>query len=139
MGADPGSPAHAGNRAALLPDLAAAFAPDPAAGRLFTTSRSVRSTDVIATGLLRLDAIARYLQEAAEDDVADAGWDEPYDWLLRRCVLTVRKYPAQGDLVRIRTFCSALGPRWAERTTTLSVEAADLVQATALWVAVARD
>ena len=39
----------------------------------------------------------------------------------------------------MRTFCSGTGPRWAERTTTLSGPAGDLVQARALWVAVTRE
>ena len=39
----------------------------------------------------------------------------------------------------MRTFCSATGPRWAERTTTLSGPAGDVVQARALWVAVSRE
>src|SRR6266581_3445588 len=52
-----------------------AFSPSPARGRVFTTAaRVVRSTDVTPAGRLRFDALARYLQEAAEDDLADAGW-----------------------------------------------------------------
>ena len=117
---------------------AAAFLPDPDAGRIYFASRTVRTTDVTATARLRLDGIARYLQEAAEDDVLDAGWDEARDWLLRSCALTLRGYPALGDRVRLRTFCSALGPRWAERTTTLAGDHGDLIQARAVWVAVAR-
>jgi acyl-ACP thioesterase len=38
----------------------------------------------------------------------------------------------------VRTFCSASGPRWAERTTTLSGPSGDLVQARAVWVAITR-
>jgi acyl-ACP thioesterase len=114
------------------------FAAEPAAGRIFTTLRSVRSTDATPDGRLRLDALARYLQEAAEDDVLDSGWNEPADWLLRRSVLAIRGYPARGDQVQLRTFCSALGPRWAERTTTLRVANADLILCTAVWVAVDR-
>lgn len=117
---------------------AAGFLPDPDAGRIFATSRAVRTTDVTAGGRLRLDAIARYLQEAAEDDVADAGWDEAQDWLLRRSAIAIRGYPRHGDLVRLRTFCSALGLRWAERTTMLSGQDGDLIQARAVWVAVSR-
>ena len=66
------------------------FVPDPSAGRIYTTARTVRSTDATPGGRLRLDALARYLQEAAEDDVIDAGWQEPYDWLLRKSAVTVR-------------------------------------------------
>jgi acyl-ACP thioesterase len=114
------------------------FEPDPADGRVFTAARVVRSTDVTPDGRLRLDALARYLQEAAEDDLADAGWDEPYGWLLRRCEVAAHGYPDLGQRVALRTFCSATGPRWAQRTTTVSGPSGDLVQARAVWVAISR-
>lgn len=112
------------------------FLPDPATGRVYPTARTVRSTDVTPDGRLRFDALARYLQDAAEDDVADAGLAQPQAWLLRRCAVTVRGYPRHGEEVRLRTFCSATGPRWAERTTTVATAGGDLVQARAVWVAV---
>jgi acyl-ACP thioesterase len=117
---------------------APAFLPDPAHGRVFGVSRAVRSTEVTPGGRLRLDALARYLQEAAEDDLADAGWQEPYDWLVRRVVLAIGGYPVHGESLRLRTFCSAIGPRWVERTTTVSRSGSDLIQARTVWVAVAR-
>ena len=107
---------------------------------MFTTVREVRSTDVIPAGRLRLDALARYLQAAAEDDVSDAGQDGSYLWLLRRVTLAIRGYPAHRERISLRTYCSATGPRWAERTTTVSGAGGDLIQSTAIWVAVsARD
>jgi acyl-ACP thioesterase len=105
---------------------------------VFVTARVVRGTDVTPLGRLRFDALARYLQDAAEDDLADAGWDEPYDWLLRRCEVAVCGYPGRGEQVGLRTFCSATGPRWAERTTTLTGAGGDLIQARAVWVAITR-
>lgn len=112
------------------------FTADPADGRVFRTARVVRSVDVTPAGRLRFDALARYLQQAAEDDLADAAWAEPYTWLARRTSVVVRDYPAHRDRVQLRTFCSATGPRWAERTTTVAGPAGDLVQATAVWVAI---
>jgi acyl-ACP thioesterase len=121
----------------MRPALAAAtFDPDPAGGRVFAASRVVRSTDVSPAGRLRFDALARYLQAAAEDDLADADLHEPYAWLVRRCEVAVRGYPRAGDLLGLRTFCSAVGPRWAGRTTTLATSAGDVIQARAVWVAV---
>jgi acyl-ACP thioesterase len=113
-----------------------AFSGDPAQGRVFAASRVVRSVDVTPAGRLRFDALARYLQQAAEDDLADANWAERYTWLVRRTAVAVRGYPAHHDRVRLRTFCSATGPRWAERTTTLAGPAGDMVQARAVWVAI---
>jgi acyl-ACP thioesterase len=113
------------------------FRADPPQGRVFTTTRQVRNTDVIPAGRLRLDALALYLQQAAEDDVSDAAWDGSYQWLLRRMVLAIRGYPAHRERISLRTYCSATGPRWAERTTTVSGAGGDVIQSTAIWVAVA--
>ena len=125
--------------ATLGADPLARFTASPAGGRVYLTSRTVRTTDVTPARRLRLDAFARYLQDAAEDDVADTGWAAPYGWLLRRCVVSARGYPALGDRVTLSTFCTGTGPRWAERTTTLAGPGGDLMQATAVWVAVGRD
>jgi acyl-ACP thioesterase len=131
---------HSGPRsgAGTAAGAAAAFVPDPARGRVFTAARVVRSTDVTPDGRVRFDALARYLQETAQDDLADTGWDEPFDWLLRRCEVAVQGYPRRGAEITLRTFCSATGPRWAERTTTLSGPSGDQVQARAVWVAIDR-
>jgi len=74
----------------------APFAADPSAGRVFAGRRTIRSTDVTPAGVFRLDALARYLQDVAEDDVAATGWQAPYGWLLRRCTVTARSYPRLG-------------------------------------------
>jgi acyl-ACP thioesterase len=124
------------------PPGAGAFRADPSQGRLFTTARTVRSTDVTPAGRLRFDALARYLQQAAEDDLADARWAMPYTWLVRRVALRIHGFPAHRERVTLRTFCSGTGPRWAERTTTVASTPGrdgtgpDLIQATAVWVAI---
>jgi acyl-ACP thioesterase len=114
------------------------FRPDPAHGRVYTARRLVRSTDVTQDGRLRLDSLARYLQAAAEDDLADSGLLGPAVWLVRRCEVAVRAFPPMGERITLRTFCSGTGPRWAERTTTVAGAGGDLLQATAVWAAVDR-
>jgi len=117
---------------------AGSFAAEPEQGRVFAASRSVRSTDVTPGGRLRFDALARYLQDVAEDDLADAGWSEPCAWLVRRVTVVIRDYPAYGEPLELRTFCSATGPRWAGRTTTVVRAGRELIQATGVWAAVSR-
>jgi len=68
---------------------------------------------------------------------ADTAAPPPYDWLVRRYAITVHGYPQRGQRLRLTTFCSAAGPRWAERTTTLSASGTELIQARAVWAAVA--
>jgi acyl-ACP thioesterase len=103
---------------------------------VFAAQRLVRSTDVTRDGRLRLDALARYLQDVAEDDVAEAALAEPYAWVLRRVTVAIGGWPAHAEPVGLRTYCSGIGPRWAERTTTVTRDGAGLIQATATWAAV---
>jgi acyl-ACP thioesterase len=115
---------------------APAFRPEPAVGRVYSTRRLVRSTDVTPDGRLRLDALARYLQNVAEDDLADSGLLTSILWLVRRCSMTISDMPRMGERISLRTFCSGNGPRWAERTTTVAGPDGPAVQATAVWAAV---
>jgi acyl-ACP thioesterase len=113
----------------------AALRPEPEEGRVFTGEHTVRSTEASPEGRVRFDSLARYLQHIAEDDVAEAGLGESVYWLVRRTALVVQRYPASGERLRLATFCSATGPRWAQRITTVTGSDGGLVQATAIWAA----
>ena len=115
------------------------FLPRPDVGRVYTGRRTVRMGDVTPGGRLRLDALARYLGDVGEDDVADSGWDEPVGWVLRRCTVLVDRLPVLGQSLELDTFCSGTAPRWAERTTTVGDADGPALQARALWVAVDLD
>jgi acyl-ACP thioesterase len=113
---------------------ASEFVACPDDGRRVTATRRVRLGDVTPTGRLRLDALARYLQDIAADDVDEAGI--PGAWVLRRVELRVGRLPQFREDVELVTFCSGTGGRWAERRTTMS-RASDgdvSVESVALWV-----
>ncbi|MGD0082956.1 MAG: acyl-ACP thioesterase domain-containing protein [Acidimicrobiales bacterium] len=112
------------------------YLPSPGHGRAFTAEHQVRLGDSTPSGRARFDAIARYLQDVAEDDANDAGWPKSIGWLLRRCAINVRQFPALGERLQLVTFCSASAPKWAERTTTITGDAGGSVQGSAVWVAV---
>jgi acyl-ACP thioesterase len=112
------------------------YVPLPRTGRTFTAERRVRLGDSAPSGRVRFDAIARYLQDVAEDDANDAGWPKSIGWLLRRCVVHVRRFPSVGEGLQLVTFCSGTAQKWAERTTMLTGNAGGSVQATAVWIAV---
>lgn len=114
------------------------FLPTPISGRVFTGAQRVRLGDAAPDGRLRFDGLARYLQDVAEDDAADANWPSSISWVMRRIVVTVRQFPVLGEALRLDTFCSATGPRWAERTTTITGAGGGSVQAIATWVAIGR-
>lgn len=108
----------------------------PAQGRIYTGHHRVRLGDAAPSRRMRLDALARFLQDVAEDDAADAAWPDDIGWVLRSTRLTIRRFPTLGETLRLDTFCSASAARWAERTTTVTGEAGGLVQATSVWVAI---
>ncbi|MGH9060317.1 MAG: acyl-ACP thioesterase domain-containing protein [Acidimicrobiales bacterium] len=105
----------------------------PSAGRIFEGSRRVRLSDVRPSGRLRLDAVARYLQDVAADDVADAGIEGEVAWVVRRTVIVVTRRPRYNDELRLATWCSGTGAAWAERRTTISVSGSVAVETCSLW------
>jgi acyl-ACP thioesterase len=113
------------------------FVDCPEAGRRTVAQRRVRLGDVTMSGRLRLDALARYLQDVAADDVDDAGIAGA--WVLRRADLRFGELPKFRDDVELTTFCSGVGPRWAERRTTVHTLGADgtkqiAAESVAIWV-----
>jgi len=109
--------------------------PEPAAGRRFTTERRVRWGDADRFGRLRLDAVARYLQDTANDDTRDTGEDPSAPWVVRRTRIDLDRPPRTGEVIALTTFAGGLGSRWAERRTSIRSVAADRrVEATSLWV-----
>ena len=99
-------------------------------GRLFERRFSPGFADCTPTGRVRLDCIARWLQDVAYADVEDAGLAEAAVWVLRRTRIRVAQWPRFGEQYSLRTFCSGMGKMWAERRTTIS----DIVETVALWV-----
>ena len=115
------------------------FVPPPERGRRFVARRRVRLGDVNGVNRLRLDAVARYLQDVASDDVDDIA--EPRAdgaWVLRRTAVVLGDLPRYREDVDLMTFCSGTGSRWAERRTTLAVGGAPVAEAAAIWVYVDR-
>jgi acyl-ACP thioesterase len=90
-------------------------------GRTYTGTRAVRLADVDRNGRLRLDALARFLQDVAIEDVQETGWGTPgHLWFVRRIRVDVLA-PFLGDRdVVLTTWCSSLaalaaGRRWSVR------------------------
>ncbi len=107
--------------------------------RRFTTGRRVFLGDASMSGRLRLDSLARFLQDLATNDAEDAdGVVDDRGWILRRMELDVRRLPAIYEDLELTTWCSGVGGRWAERSTSLAdtreVAGGVCVVARAVWV-----
>src|ERR1700680_4733996 len=105
-------------------------APD---GRVYSMQRRIRLADTGASGRLRLDAAARYVQDIATDDVADAGIDDgDHVWIVRRTPMEVLSPFREDNAVRVATWSGGLGARWATRRTSIAGDAGGHVEAETL-------
>lgn len=110
--------------------------PRPTEGRVFEQVFCPGFADCAPSGRIRLDAIARWLQDVAYADVVDAELVDRAVWVVRRTRISVRRFPAFGAAYRVSTFCSGIGRMWAERRTSVTAvgQAASDVEAVTLWV-----
>ncbi len=113
------------------------WVPRPTRGRLVTVGRRVQLGDAGPSGRLRPDAVVRFLQDVAADDVADAGFPTGGAWVVRRTALRVRPWPGGwpsfGQDIAVTTWAAGAGRAWAERRTDV-VSEGGVIEATALWV-----
>jgi acyl-ACP thioesterase len=100
------------------------------AGRVFEGVVRGGLADCAPDGRVRLDAIARWLQEVGYADLDDAGLVEVGGWVVRRTRIRVERFPRFDERLPVLTFCSGVGRMWAERRTSV----AGRVEAVALWI-----
>jgi acyl-ACP thioesterase len=112
----------------------------PTGGRVYRARRRLRLSDMDAGGRLRLDAVARYLQDVASDDVLDAGWaPDEHVWVVRRTEISVvRSFRGDAE-IDLATWCSGVGASAAARRTTLLGDGGGRVEAESVWIHLARD
>ena len=94
----------------------------------------MRLGDVDPGGGARLDSLARYLQDVANDDAYDSGIDNPGVWVVRRSTIVLHRRPVLREDLQLVTFCSGTGACWAERRTTITGSAGAKIEAAVLWV-----
>jgi acyl-ACP thioesterase len=114
--------------------------PRPSGGRVFTARRRVRLSDVDGGGRLRLDAVARYLQDVASDDVAETGWGAPaHAWVVRRTRIDLVVPFRSEEEVTLATWCSGVGGAAAGRRTSLEGDRGGRIEAESVWIHLAPD
>lgn len=107
--------------------------------RRYLGAATVRLGDVDPSGRLRVDALARYLQDVATDDWNDTGLVSESDdvWLVRRTGLrrvAGARWPGYLERLELATWCAGTGPAWAERRTDVILDGVVVIETVALWV-----
>lgn len=122
-------------------DAATELVDRPSSGRVHTGSARVRLGDVDPGGRQRLDALARVVQDAANDDAVDAfgapggePGDEVMAWVVRRSLIEVAVPARFREQLEVATWCGGLGSRWAERRVSITGDRGARVEVAMLWV-----
>ena len=88
-----------------------------------------------ANGRLRLDAVARFLQDAAIEDVQETGWGLPnHLWFVRSIRVDVLE-PFVGDTeVELTTWCSGVAVIAAGRRWSLIGDGGGRIEVDSVWI-----
>jgi acyl-ACP thioesterase len=112
-----------------------ALVPQPSSGRTFRTSYRIRLSDTDAGGRVRLDAVARYLQDAATDDVEETGWGAPeHLWVLRAVRIDVGRPFLDDAEIAIVTWGSSFSSLAAGRRWSLTGDAGGSIEVDSTWI-----
>src|SRR4029079_7060941 len=112
-----------------------ALVPVPAQGRTFAARRRVRLADLDASGRVRLDAIARFLQDVAIDDVQETGWGTPeHLWFVRSIRVDVLAPLAADREVELVTWCSGVSTLAAGRRCSSTGDGGARMELDSVWI-----
>ncbi len=105
-----------GVRAGSLPDR-------KEGARFYQAEYRVRTGDVDQDMRVRLDAVARYLQDVANDNLeaTEFGKTEPF-WIVRRTIIDVIRPISWPATVTAQRWCGALSTRWTNMRVRLTSE-----------------
>ncbi|MTK31248.1 hypothetical protein GL305_15020, partial [Nocardia seriolae] len=120
--------------------LSLPLAPVPDSGHIFDVTRRLGTVDMDENQNLRIDGIARHLQDAGVDHLIhmDALDTHPH-WIVRRTVIDVLQpitWPAQ---LRIRRWCSGISPRWCTMRARIDSDTGGLIETEGFWIHMNKD
>ena len=86
-------------------------------------------------GRLRLDAVARFLQDVAIEDVSETGWGTPeHLWFVRRIRIEVHVPFLEDGEIELVTWCSGLAAIAAGRRWSVAGDAGGRLEVDSVWI-----
>ena len=114
--------------------------PVPTTGRTFSATCRARLADVDRHGRVRLDALARFLQDVAIEDVQETGWGMPeHLWFLRRIRIDVVEPFLEDQRVDLVTWSSGQAAIAAGRRWSLRGDSGGRAEVDSVWIHLDRD
>ncbi len=110
--------------------------PLPDTGYVYRTAWRMATGDVGGDLNLRLDGVARYIQEVGAENLVDAGEAEEHPhWLVQRTVIDVIEPIGFPNEVTFSRWCSALSLRWCTMRVDLVGSDGGRIETEGFWIA----
>ncbi|AXK87636.1 acyl-[acyl-carrier-protein] thioesterase [Nocardia farcinica] len=111
------------------------LAPLPEEGMGFVSAWPVRAGDVDPYNRLRFDAVARYLQDIAWEELHQTFLhrSDP-NWIVRRTVVDVIRPVLWPDDVRLLRWCSSMSTRWTNMRVRITSGNGGLIETEGFWI-----
>ena len=110
--------------------------------RVFKAKRRVRVGDCDVHGNLRIDAVARYLQDVGFDDTNDLGLGDGGIWVARSIefvAISKDNWPTRNQVVELETYCGGVGKVVAQRNVNIFNDGVKCIETKTLWVSLDQD
>ena len=109
--------------------------PPPGPNVGFTSSWPVRAADIDPDTRVRLDGIARYLEDIAWENLQASmlpGTDPI--WIVRRTVIDAVRPISWPDRVHLRRWCAGLSTRWTAMRVRMESSRGGLIESEGFWI-----
>ncbi|WP_425518544.1 acyl-[acyl-carrier-protein] thioesterase [Mycobacterium spongiae] len=112
----------------------------PSSGYVYQTGWRLATTDIDEHQRLRLDGVARYIQEVGAEHLADAQLAEVHPhWIVLRTVIDVIDPIELPSDITFRRWCAALSTRWCDMRVQLEGSTGGRIETTGFWICVNKD
>lgn len=109
----------------------------PSSGYVYQTGWRLGTFDIDERKNLRLDGVARYIQEAGAEHLADADLAEVHPhWIVLRTVIDVIEPIEIPSDITFRRWCAALSTRWCSMRVQLRGSDGGRIETEGFWICV---
>jgi acyl-ACP thioesterase len=122
------------------PAVDAPLVPVPDEGYVYQTRWGLATSDIDEHRRLRLDSVARYIQEVGAQHLADAGLAEVHPhWIVLRTVIDVLEPVEIPSEITFRRWCAALSSRWCDMRVQLHGDQGGRIETQGFWICMNKD
>ncbi|MDP7701664.1 acyl-[acyl-carrier-protein] thioesterase [Mycobacterium sp. TY815] len=122
------------------PEVDASLVPVPDDGYVYQTRWQLATSDIDEHRRLRLDGVARYIQEVGAQHLADAGLAEVHPhWIVLRTVIDVLEPIEIPSEITFRRWCAGLSSRWCDMRVQLVGDQGGRIETQGFWICMNKD